>query len=148
MVIQPIFWNWLILMCLFLVVEVFSFSFFFIFWAMAAAAVAIITIFIPDLSLPWQALWFALLSIIGIGLWWRLAKNWQKNNNDEAGKLNNRGKQLIGRVLVLQVPIINGSAHMQIDDSLWILRGEDMPAGSSVVVVQVNSMELEVARME
>lgn len=148
MLLQPIFWNWLILMCLFLIMEVFSFSFFFIFWAMAAAALAAVTWFSPNLALPWQALWFALFSVLSIGLWWCLAKNWQQDKEDAASRLNNRGKQLLGRQFVLQTPIINGAAHLQIDDSLWVVRGENMPAGTTVVVVQVNSMELDVVRVD
>lgn len=147
MPLSPIFWNWLILTCLFLVMEVFSVSFFFIFWAMAAAVLALITWLMPQLSLPAQALWFAILSVISISLWWLLARRWQRDKNDTAMMLNSRSKQLIGRQFVLQTPIAGGQGRLQIDDSIWSVRGEDMPAGTTVVIVNADSMELDVARV-
>lgn len=86
--IEPIFWNWLILACLFLAIEAFTASFFFIFWAMAALTLTLLTWLMPELGIQSQALAFALLSIISITAWWFITKAWQpKNYNDEAAKL-------------------------------------------------------------
>lgn len=146
MPIEPIFWNWLILACIFLVLETLSASFFFIFWAMAAILLAIVTWLMPNVPLAWQALCFSILSIISIGIWWKVTRQWQNNKNDDASLLNHRGKQLIGRQFMLQSPIIGGFGRLQIDDSLWTIRGEDMPSGTVIIIVDVKSMELVVSQ--
>ncbi len=148
MPIEPIFWNWLILTCVFLLLEIFSVSFFFILWAMASAILAVITVYYPEMSFPLQALCFAGLSIISISMWWFVARKWQKDAHDEAAKLNNRGKNLIGRQFVLETPIAQGQGRLNIDDSLWVVRGQDMPAGTLVVVANVDSAQLDVVRAQ
>lgn len=149
MFIEPIFWNWLILACIFLAAEAFTTSFFFIFWAMAAALLTLLTWLMPELSIQVQALCFALLSIASISAWWFITKGWQKNaHDDEAGKLNNRGRNLLGQHLVLQTPIVHGSGRAKIDDGMWTIRGEDMPAGTTVVIVNVDSLILDVVRVQ
>lgn len=145
---EPIFWNWLILACVFLALEAFTTSFFFIFWAMAAAVLTALTWWQPELSLQIQALSFALLSVVSISLWWVISRKWQKPNGDDmAAKLNNRGRNLLGQHLVLQMPIVHGSGRVQIDDGTWTIRGEDMPAGTTVVVVNADSAVLDVVRV-
>lgn len=144
--IEPLFWNWLILACLFLVVEAFTASFFFIFWAGAAALLTLLTWLKPDLPIHVQALSFALLSLASIAAWWLLARGRKQGGDDEASRLNNRGRNLIGQHLVLQTPIMNGSGRVKIDDGMWTVRGEDMPAGTTVVIVNVDSLVLDVVR--
>ena len=146
--IEPIFWNWLILACLFLAIEAFTASFFFIFWAMAALTLTLLTWLMPELGIQSQALAFSLLSIISITAWWFITKAWQpKNHNDEAAKLNYRSRNLIGRHLVLEMPIVHGSGRVKIDDGMWTIRGEDMPAGTTVLVVNVDSLVLDVVKV-
>lgn len=143
--IQPVFWNWLILSGLFLLLELLSGSFFFLFWAAAALLMTLLTLILPALSWPAQLIWFSLFSLFSIAAWWFfLVRNWQKDKQDIASRLNNRGKNLIGRKYRLQTPIINGRGRLQIDDSIWTIRGAEMPAGSIVEIVAVDSLELDV----
>lgn len=148
LLIQPVFWNWLILFSLFLLLELLSSAFFFLFWAAAALLMTLLTLSLPALSWPAQLIWFSLFSLLCIAAWWFfLVRNWQKNKQDIASRLNNRGKNLIGRKYRLQTPILNGSGRLQIDDSMWMICGEDMPAGSIVEIVAVDSLELDVRRV-
>lgn len=146
--ITPVFWNWLILTALLLLLEAFTISLFFMFWGFAALLMAGITAFFPELSLPWQILGFSLFSLIFITLWWILARHWQKDPQDKAGKLNNRGRNLIGRQFILQTPIRQGYGRIQIDDSLWTVHGEDMPAGSKIEITTVDSLILDVRKID
>ena len=146
--IEPVFWNWLILSAILMLLEIVSASFFFLFWALAALLMALLTRFSHTLSWPAQLICFALFSTVCIAAWWFFfARNWQKDKQDAASKLNNRGKNLIGRRYSLQTPIENGIGRLQIDDSIWTIRGEDMPAGSVVEILAVDSLELEVGRV-
>jgi membrane protein implicated in regulation of membrane protease activity len=59
--------------------------------------------------------------------------------------LNQRGEQLIGRTATLSEPIINGFGRIKLGDTLWRVKGPDLPAGTQVKVVSVNDLELVVA---
>lgn len=146
--IEPIFWNWLILAGLLLLFEIFTTSFFFIFWAMAALIVALLTYFMPSISWQWQILSFALLSLPALMLWWFIAKNWQADKDDAASRLNNRGRYLIGRQYILKTPIEQQYGRLQIDDSIWTVHGEDMPAGTKIIVTDIESSTLHVSRVD
>lgn len=145
--IEPIYWNWLILCGLFLLLEVFTVSFFFLTWATTALIMAAIAAFLPSISWQMQLLLFAVLSLLAVAFWWIFARHWQRDPNDTAGKLNNRGRYLIGRHYVLQTPIEQGYGRLQIDDSLWTVQcDEDLPAGTKVVIEDIDSLTLKVAR--
>lgn len=146
--IDPIFWNWLILGALLLLLEALSASFFFMFWATAAFILTALTYFYPTMSWQWQLINFALLSLPALLAWRSVAKKWQKDPNDTASKLNNRGRDLIGRQFTLQTPITQNYGHLQINDTFWIIHGEDLPAGSTVIITDLNSSTLEVRRVD
>ncbi|SUO97150.1 NfeD family protein [Suttonella ornithocola] len=140
---EPIFWNWLLLLCLFLVIEALTKSFFFIFWAIAPSLLSIITFLFPKLSLPLQALCFSLFSCLSISLWWLYCSLIRKNN-----KVRLKYNTLIGRQFMLQTPISRGYGYLEVDDHLWIIRGKDLPAGEIVIVTKVYNQILEVAPIE
>ena len=59
--------------------------------------------------------------------------------------LNRRGEQYIGRTLTLDEPIVNGQGKIRVDDTTWKVEGDDMPAGTRVTVIGVDSVVLKVA---
>lgn len=58
--------------------------------------------------------------------------------------VENVGKMVIGKVIVLEEPIVKGQAHAKIFDAQWTITGPDCPAGSKVKVVEVSSHHLVV----
>lgn len=147
--IEPVFWNWLILCGLFMLMEIFTVTFFFLTWATAAAIMAVILLIWPTSSWQNQGLIFAVLSLLAIGFWWLFARHWQKNPNDQSGKLNNRGRALLGRTFILRRPIEQQYGQLHIDDSLWtIYCSEDLPAGTKVIVTDIDSLTLLVKRVD
>ncbi|UJF23828.1 NfeD family protein [Suttonella sp. R2A3] len=148
LLIDPIYWNWLILCGLFLLMEIFTVSFFFLIWATTALIMAAITFAFPEMSWQMQLLLFSVLSLVGVVLWWFFARHWRRSPNSTADKLNNRGRYLIGRQYVLQTPIHQGYGRLQIDDSLWTVQcDEELPAGTKVVIKDIDSLTLKVARV-
>lgn len=146
---EPVYWHWLILCAVFLLLEIFTVTFFFLTWATAAAVLAVVTVLYPSLSVALQWLLFAVLSLLAIGFWWQVARYWQRDPNDRAGKLNNRGRALLGRTFVLAKPIAQQYGQLHIDDSLWtIYCDEDLPAGSKVMVTGIDSLTLLVKRVD
>ncbi|MDO4776862.1 MAG: NfeD family protein [Cardiobacteriaceae bacterium] len=147
---EPVFWNWLILAAVFLIVEAFTVSFFFLLWAMAAFVLAGLTAFAPDLSWQWQALWFFVFSVLCLLLWYGVVRHWRKTEaRDEAAQLNNRGLALIGRQFVLGSAIHEQYGRLQIDDSLWTVYSPvDLPAGTKIRIVRIESTTLHVEAIE
>lgn len=56
------------------------------------------------------------------------------------------GKQYLGKVFVLEEPVIDGKGTLVHSDNTWLLTGEDAKAGERMVVVGVNGNELTVEK--
>lgn len=96
------------------------------------------------LSMPIQILLFALFSLgmtlIGI----RIYRNGTKAI--DSGTLNlARGSEYIGNIYTLETPVKNGMGRLPIGDSVWTIRGEDLPAGAliKIIDVKVNTLYYE-----
>ena len=145
---DPPFWNWLILTGIFLLAEVLTVSFFFLFWGLAAAALVVITLAMPTLDWRWQSAIFAALSLIALLLWRQVARRWQSNKNDAAALLNHRGAQYIGRHFTLDTPTENGYGKLKIGDSLWTITGDNLPAGTDIIITAAEDNRLHYRKAE
>jgi len=58
--------------------------------------------------------------------------------------LNRRADAFVGREFTLEKPIVGGSGTVKIDDTIWRLRGPDVPGGSRVKVVRADAATLVV----
>ena len=56
--------------------------------------------------------------------------------------LNQRARQLVGRNFVLATPIQSGRGRITAGDSLWSVKGPDLPVGTSVRVVDADGTVL------
>jgi membrane protein implicated in regulation of membrane protease activity len=63
---------------------------------------------------------------------------------DAAPGLNRRAEQLIGSEAALDEPIENGVGRIRLGDTVWRVRGPDLPAGEKVRVVAVEGALLDV----
>jgi membrane protein implicated in regulation of membrane protease activity len=61
--------------------------------------------------------------------------------------LNLRAVQLIGRVLVVEEPIVHGGGKARLGDTLWNVEGADAPAGAQVRVLEAKGSVLRVERV-
>ena len=133
---EIVFWHWLIVAVVLVTLEMLVPGAFFLWMGISAAIVGAILFLAPSLSLIMQVIIFAVLSVISLIMY----KQFQKHNPvviDEPA-LNRRGEQYVGRVLTLDAPIVNGIGKVNIDDSTWKIRGEDMGAGTKVRVTAVD----------
>lgn len=115
----------------------------FLLWlGLAAAAVFFLVLLLPDLSLLVQVSAFVVLSFAAIQIW----RSWFRNREPISDQplLNRRAAQLIGRVVVLERGIVQGSGRVQIADAYWDVEGPDLPTGTSVRIIAVNGMSLVV----
>ena len=61
--------------------------------------------------------------------------------------LNQRGAQLIGRVLVVAEAIEGGRGRVRVGDTLWQAEGPDLPRGAKVKVAAAKATVLLVERV-
>ncbi|WP_181706554.1 NfeD family protein [Chthonobacter rhizosphaerae] len=135
-------WLWWVLGILLAAVEVFAPGSFFIWFAVAAIIVGGIAL---TVDLGWQA--EILLFVVFAGLSALLGRRLYGRNGpaEDAPPLNDRMRRQVGRPAVLETALANGSGHIRLDDTLWRVSGPDLPAGTTVTVVDVRDGRLVVA---
>lgn len=140
------YWHWFALAGVFFVLEVLTMSFFFLWLGVAAILVGVVAFSMPGLG--WEILFslWAGVAVIDVMLWrWIKKRNPVTNIESEEPLLNKRGEQYIGRVFVLEEPIVNGFGKVKADDTIWRVECEqDMQAGSRVRVRSLSGTVLVV----
>ena len=97
-----------------------------------------------DLSIELQLLTFAVISVAAaVGLRGTL-RRLQHADNPPTSTLNARGDALIGRIILLDEPILNGRGRVILGDGSWSVTGPDMVKGAKVKVKSVSGTELAV----
>jgi inner membrane protein len=114
----------------------------FLFLAIGAAASGLMLWVAPDVSLESQLAVFAVFSVASAVALRPTLKHWTSRGGEAT--LNARGDALVGKVFVLDQPILGGRGRAKLGDSSWIVTGPDMVAGAKVRVAAVNGTELTV----
>ena len=134
-------WNWLILAAILFVLEVLAPGIFLMWFGAAAAATALI-VFRYDIAWQWQLIWFCGLSLASVLL---AAKYLRKHPlESERPLLNERAVQLIGQSFDLIDPIVNGRGSIKIGDTIWRVRGPELPKGARIKVIGADGTLLKV----
>ena len=140
--IKIVFWYWWVLAAILLVFEMLVPGVVFLFLAIGATAAGFALLVIADLSLEMQLVLFAVLTVASaIGLRPTLRR---LQNHTAAANLNARGQTLVGKIFVLDQPILAGRGRVTLGDGSWIVTGPDMVAGAKVRVAAVEGTELKV----
>lgn len=135
--------HWLGLGLALLVLEVLLPGAFLLWFGIGALLTGVVAWLLPTLGWQGECVVFAVLSVSSLLLF----KRWRQFNppaSTDQPLLNNRMASLVGRVVDLSEPIVNGRARVQIGDALWVVHGPDLPAGRPVRVSAVRGMELVV----
>jgi inner membrane protein len=137
-----VFWYWWALAAVLLVFEMLLPGVVFLFLAIGAAAAGFVLLVVSDLSLELQLVLFAVVAVasaVALRPTLRRMQNYTTETN-----LNARGQALIGRIFVLDQPILAGRGRVKLGDGSWIVTGPDMVAGAKVRVTAVDGTELKV----
>ncbi|MEE9342537.1 MAG: NfeD family protein [Gammaproteobacteria bacterium] len=137
------YWHWWIFAIALLLLELFAPGAFFLWLSIAAGIVGLLLMVAPETSWQIQMIVFAVLSVISIFVWRKYFRGHLSDTDQPT--LNRRGEQYIGRVFTLDEAIVDGKGKIRVDDSTWIVNGDDCAAGTKVVVNGVNSTILHVA---
>lgn len=137
--------DWLAIGTLLLILEIFGAGGYLLWFGIAAALVGLLSFLLP---LAWglQYLLFAVLSIVAAVLWWKRQRQSLLQSVDTG--LNQRGRELLGREFELIEPIIDGRGKVRAGDSVWLVSGPELPAGSSVRVIGQEGVILRVITLD
>jgi membrane protein implicated in regulation of membrane protease activity len=137
-----LFWYWWALAAVLLVFEMLLPGVVFLFLAIGAAAAGFVLLVAADLSLELQLVLFAVVAVASaIGLRPTLRR---LQTQTTAPNLNARGQSLVGKIFVLDQPILAGRGRVTLGDGSWTVTGPDMVAGAKVRVAAVDGTELKV----
>ena len=115
----------------------------FLMWlGFAAAAVLLAVLLIPGIPVLAQVAAFIVLSFISVGIYRKYFRGRLRPSDNPV--LNRRAEQMVGQVVVLAGPIVDGAGRVQIGDAFWNVEGPDLPAGARVRVAAVRGMTLQV----
>jgi len=112
----------------------------------AAAGVFVLLVLGLKLSVLTQTLVFVALSFISVGVYFRFFRKSAENSDQPL--LNLKQEQMIGKQLNLETAIVNGEGRVKIGDAFWQVQGPDLPHGTLVRVVSVDSAVLRVLPAE
>ena len=134
-------WSWWVLGLLLLGIEVIAPGFFFLWFGIAAILIGIGALLFTW-PWQWQVIGFLVVSVVAALIGRRYAGKPDVESEDP--HLNLRAGRLKGRTFVLGEPIREGRGRVRVDDTVWQVRGPDLPAGSRVVVTGADGPVLEV----
>jgi membrane protein implicated in regulation of membrane protease activity len=139
---------WWILALVLIAIEVILPGYFMLWIGIGAGVTGLVVLVAPGLSLLAQAMVFVMLAFLSCVAYWYVLR--PRLMRDEPGDalLNRRGEQKIGQRYVLAEAIVHGRGKAKVGDSLWLVRGPDLPAGSMVEVTGVDGTTLLVRAVE
>jgi inner membrane protein len=141
-------WNWMLLGVVLLALEIVVPGVYLLWIGIAAILTGALSLQLWGVGIwTWQiqVLVFLVLSLASAYLGSRLMDARRAQDTDEP-LLNQRAEQLVGRTASLDEPIREGYGYIRLGDTIWRVRGPDLPAGSRVRVVAARGGELQVEK--
>ncbi|ENM5726685.1 NfeD family protein [Vibrio mimicus] len=135
------FWHWLAFGLILLAAELLGTAGYFLWLGLSALLVGLLLAVMP---MGWQLQWlaFASFSLVTTWLWWRRQFN-QDKKQDAERDLNQKDKQLLGRVIQITEDTPAGEFQISLGDTRWTARCEqDLEQGSRVSVIAVDGIIL------
>jgi len=142
MIFKIVFWYWWALAAVLLVCEMLLPGTAFMFLAIGAAASGFALLIFGDVSLEVQLGVFAIVAVVSAVALRPFLKGLQVRTANPT--LNTRGEAMVGRIFVLDQPILGGRGRIKLGDGSWSVTGPDMVAGAKVRVAAVSGTELRV----
>jgi inner membrane protein len=137
-------WAWIVLGLVLVGGEMLAPGVFLLWFGLAALLTGVV---IGLTGLAWQGalLVFAGLAILCV-LAGRAVTRRRSDEPDVAAGLNDRGRQLIGKVFKLEAAMTGGEGRIRVGDSSWRVTGPELLAGTEIRVVRVDGATLIVEK--
>ena len=139
------FWHWWVIAAFLGALDMLAQRGFFLWLGVAALLVGLVVFVLPDLSWLAQGLTFAGLAVAVLTLARQVIR--LGGGDLSNGGLTRRGQLYVGQVIELESPVSGGRGRAFIDDTLWTIEGEDLPAGTQVKVVGTDGVALKVEKV-
>ena len=117
----------------------------FLIWLGLAALLTGAVVGITEIGWQAAALVFAGFSLVSVFVG-RLLTRRKGEEPDAATGLNDRGRQLIGKVFRLDATMTGGEGRIRVGDSSWRVTGPELLAGTEIRVVRVEGATLVVEK--
>jgi hypothetical protein len=135
-------WNWFILAVVLLTLEFAVPGVHFLWFGIAAIIVGAISMAF-GFAWPAQVILFGALAVATVFLVRRYART--NAAQSDLPDLNERGRQYVGRSVLVETAIAGGRGKVRVGDTLWQAEGPDLPAGARATVTGVRGTVLVVA---
>lgn len=140
-------YHWLAFGLLLLTAEMLGAAGFLLGAAAAAIGMGALLWFVPDMSVAMQIVIFSAMAIAATIVYFRLFRDAQKHQGRPM--LNKRARRLIGHQFKLDQDVELGHAKIQIGDTLWRVKSDQvLSEGTLVEVVEARRMTLVIAAKE
>lgn len=137
-------WAWIVLGLVLVGSEMLAPGVFLLWFGIAALLTGIV---VGLTGVAWQGalLVFAVLAVASV-LAGRAITRRRGDEPDAASGLNDRGRQLIGKVFKLEATMAGGEGRIRVGDSSWRITGPELLAGTEIRVVRVEGATLVVEK--
>jgi membrane protein implicated in regulation of membrane protease activity len=137
-------WAWVVLGLVLIGAEMLAPGIFLLWFGLAALLTGAV---IGLTGIGWQGalLVFAVLAIASV-LAGRAITRRRDQEPDAASGLNDRGRQLIGKVFRLEATMTGGEGRIRVGDSSWRVTGPELLAGAEIRIVRVEGATLVVEK--
>jgi membrane protein implicated in regulation of membrane protease activity len=137
-------WAWVVLGLILIGAEMLAPGIFLLWFGLAALLTGAV---IGLTGIGWQGalLVFAVLAIASV-LAGRAITRRRDQEPDAASGLNDRGRQLIGKVFKLEATMTGGEGRIRVGDSSWRVTGPELLAGAEIRIVRVEGATLVVEK--
>ena len=137
-------WAWIVLGLVLVGSEMLAPGVFLLWFGLAALLTGTV---VGLTGIAWQGalLVFAVLAIASV-LAGRAITRRRDEEPDAASGLNDRGRQLIGKVFKLEATMAGGEGRIRVGDSSWRVTGPELLAGTEIRIVRVDGATLVVEK--
>ncbi|CAN7680747.1 NfeD family protein [Bosea sp. LjRoot90] len=137
-------WAWVVLGLVLIGGEMLAPGVFLLWFGLAALLTGIV---VGLTGVAWQGamLVFAVLAVASV-LAGRAITRRRDEEPDAASGLNDRGRQLIGKIFKLEATMAGGEGRIRVGDSSWRVTGPELLAGTEIRVMRVEGATLVVEK--
>ncbi|MBT0351356.1 NfeD family protein [Morganella morganii subsp. morganii] len=135
-------WFWLCFGGILLILEMLGTGGYLLWSGVAALVVALLVWIMPGLSLEWQGIIFAVMTVICAVLWRNFQRRRQRNDSSSPNQVNHK---LISLRAALLAETEDGYSRIRLADGSWRVYSQSaLPAGTEVEVIAVDGITLTV----
>ena len=141
------YWHWLAFGLALLACELLGTAGYFLWLGLSAIVVGALLSVLP---ISWQLQWvaFGVFSLATTWLWWRRQLK-SDQQSDDSRNLNQKQKQLVGTIIILDHDLKPGSNRVRIGDTTWAAYTPTLlNKGQSVIVESVEGITLHVVDIQ